>query len=169
MSAISSATDEEMKGKRLSQLMCFANFRVADREVLCPSRVTIFEINLEIECLRSKLAPQRRRSLNFRPAEADALRLGDPEVGGTGQDRHWLCELDPRRQVSLFRLRVWVGPGDFSLRMADRKLERVTGLKDLRRVESSLYQWSGLTPDGAPLLLRDIGTQEVYALDFEEP
>ena len=36
-------------------------------------------------------------------------------------------------------------------------------------MESSLYQWSGLTPDGAPLLLRDIGTQEVYALDFEEP
>jgi len=55
------------------------------------------------------------------------------------------------------------------LRIADRKLERVTGLKDFRRVEFSLYPWSGLTPDGAPLLLRDIGTQEVYALDFEAP
>jgi eukaryotic-like serine/threonine-protein kinase len=53
------------------------------------------------------------------------------------------------------------------LRLADRKLERVTGLKDFRRVEFSTYPWGGLTPDGAPLLLRDIGTQEVYALDFE--
>jgi len=29
--------------------------------------------------------------------------------------------------------------------------------------------WSGVTPDGAPLLLRDIGSQEVYALDLEAP
>jgi hypothetical protein len=31
------------------------------------------------------------------------------------------------------------------------------------------FDWVGLTPDGCPLLMRDIGTQEVYALDFEEP
>jgi Tol biopolymer transport system component/tRNA A-37 threonylcarbamoyl transferase component Bud32 len=60
-------------------------------------------------------------------------------------------------------------PAISRLRIADRKLERVTGLKDFRRVEFSYYPWSGLTPDGAPLLLRDIGTQEVYALDFEAP
>jgi hypothetical protein len=29
--------------------------------------------------------------------------------------------------------------------------------------------WFGLTPNGDPLLMRDIGSQEVYALDFEEP
>jgi Tol biopolymer transport system component len=60
-------------------------------------------------------------------------------------------------------------PAISRLRLADRKLERVTGLKDFRRVEFSYYPWSGLTPDGAPLLLRDVGTQEVYALDFEAP
>jgi eukaryotic-like serine/threonine-protein kinase len=60
-------------------------------------------------------------------------------------------------------------PAISRLRLADRKLERVTGLKDFRRVEFSQYPWSGLTPDGAPLLLRDIGTQEVYGLDFEAP
>jgi len=58
-------------------------------------------------------------------------------------------------------------PAISRLRIADRKLERVTGLKDFRQVEFSQYPWSGLTPDGAPLLLRDVGTQEVYALDFE--
>jgi eukaryotic-like serine/threonine-protein kinase len=62
-----------------------------------------------------------------------------------------------------------LNPAISRLRIADRKLERVTGLKDFRRVEFSLYPWSGLTPDGDPLLLRDIGTQEVYALDFEAP
>ncbi len=60
-------------------------------------------------------------------------------------------------------------PAISRVRIADRKLERVAGLKDFRRVEFSSYPWSGLTPDGAPLLLRDVGTQEVYALDFDTP
>jgi Tol biopolymer transport system component/tRNA A-37 threonylcarbamoyl transferase component Bud32 len=60
-------------------------------------------------------------------------------------------------------------PAISRVRMADRKLEPVTGLKDFRRVEFSYYPWSGLTPDGAPLLLRDVGTQEVYALDLDAP
>jgi len=55
------------------------------------------------------------------------------------------------------------------LRISDRKLERVASLKDFRRVVYALYPWSGLTPDGSPLLMRDIGTQEVYALDFDAP
>ena len=62
-----------------------------------------------------------------------------------------------------------LAPAISRLRIADRKLERVAGLKDFRQVEFSYYPWSGLTPDGAPLLLRDVGTQEVYALDFEAP
>ena len=60
-------------------------------------------------------------------------------------------------------------PAISRVRMADRKVERVTGLKNFRRVEFSFFPWSGLTPDGAPLLLRDVGTQEVYSLDFEAP
>jgi hypothetical protein len=62
-----------------------------------------------------------------------------------------------------------VNPESSRLRIADRKLERVTELNDFRRMIFPVYPWSGLTPDGAPLLLRDIGTQEVYALDFEAP
>jgi Tol biopolymer transport system component len=54
-------------------------------------------------------------------------------------------------------------------RIADRKLERVAGLKEFRGVIFPLYPWSGLTPEGAPLMLRDVGTQEVYALDFDAP
>jgi Tol biopolymer transport system component len=60
-------------------------------------------------------------------------------------------------------------PAVSRLRLADRKLERVASLKDFRRVIFARYPWSGLTPDGSPLLMRDIGSQEVYALDFETP
>jgi serine/threonine protein kinase/Tol biopolymer transport system component len=60
-------------------------------------------------------------------------------------------------------------PAFFRVRVADRKLERMVSLKNLRRVVAPFVSWSGLTPDGSPLLMRDTGTQEVYALDFEEP
>jgi hypothetical protein len=29
--------------------------------------------------------------------------------------------------------------------------------------------WLGLGPDDSPLVLKDIGTQDIYALDWEEP
>jgi serine/threonine protein kinase/Tol biopolymer transport system component len=55
------------------------------------------------------------------------------------------------------------------VRISDKKLERVASLKGLRRVVAPFVSWSGITPDGSPLLMSDTGTQEIYALDFEAP
>jgi Tol biopolymer transport system component len=60
-------------------------------------------------------------------------------------------------------------PAIHRVRMSDRKLETVANLKNLRRVILPFQAWMGLTPDGSPLLMRDTGTQEVYALDFDVP
>jgi eukaryotic-like serine/threonine-protein kinase len=60
-------------------------------------------------------------------------------------------------------------PAVYRVRVADRKLERAADLKGLRRLVFAWTPWSGVTPDGSPLLLRDISSQEVYALDFEAP
>ena len=57
----------------------------------------------------------------------------------------------------------------YRVRLADRKVELVTNLQDFRRAMLPWVSWMGLTPDGSPLVMRDIGTQEVYALDFEAP
>jgi len=57
----------------------------------------------------------------------------------------------------------------FRVRIADRKLERWTDLQNFRRVVDPWVSWMGLTPDGSPLLMRDTGSQEIYALDFETP
>ena len=57
----------------------------------------------------------------------------------------------------------------YRVRVSDHALEKVASFKDVRRVVAPFVSWSGLTPDGAPLLMRDIGTQEVYALDFDAP
>ena len=60
-------------------------------------------------------------------------------------------------------------PAIYRVRVSDHKLETVASLKNLRRVILPDWAWMGLTPDGSPLLMRDTGTQEVYALDLEEP
>jgi len=48
-------------------------------------------------------------------------------------------------------------------------VEEVASLKDVRRAAGPFAQWAGLAPDGSPLVLRDTGTQEIYALDVELP
>jgi hypothetical protein len=57
------------------------------------------------------------------------------------------------------------------VRISDHKLERVTSLEGFRRAQPAflLWHWMGLGPDDAPLLVRDIGTQEIYGLDWEAP
>ena len=60
-------------------------------------------------------------------------------------------------------------PAFYRVRVADRKLERLADLKGFRRMVFGWLPWSGIAPDGSPLLLRDISSQEVYALDFETP
>jgi len=60
-------------------------------------------------------------------------------------------------------------PALYRMRIADHKVEQVASLKNFRRFVWGNLPWLGLTPKGDPLVMRDIGSQEVYALDFEEP
>ena len=57
------------------------------------------------------------------------------------------------------------------VRIRDHNVERVTDLEGFRRAESAAYlwPWMGLAPDDSPLLIRDAGTQEIYALDWDKP
>jgi len=59
--------------------------------------------------------------------------------------------------------------GVYRVAISSHGVEKVADLKNVRRVVLPFGQWMGLTPEGSPLLMRDIGTQEVYGLDFEEP
>jgi serine/threonine protein kinase/Tol biopolymer transport system component len=61
-------------------------------------------------------------------------------------------------------------PGYFRLRISDAKLERVVSLKEIRTFLSQFgAPWSGLGPGVTPLFVRDISTQEIYALDLQFP
>ena len=52
------------------------------------------------------------------------------------------------------------------IRISDHKSEQVVDLKNFTITGAD---WLALAPDDSPLLLRDTGTQDVYALDWEEP
>jgi hypothetical protein len=54
------------------------------------------------------------------------------------------------------------------IRISDHQTEQIVDLSNF--VTSGRYgSWLGLAPDDSPLLLRDVGTQDVYALDWEAP
>jgi DNA-binding winged helix-turn-helix (wHTH) protein len=51
--------------------------------------------------------------------------------------------------------------------LATRRQELVASLKDIRQVPR-VGRWFGFAPDGGLLLMRDVGTQHIYALELEE-
>jgi Tol biopolymer transport system component len=55
------------------------------------------------------------------------------------------------------------------VRVDDHKVEEVVSLHDVKRTGVDGGFWFGLTPDDSPIVLRDTGTQEIYALDWQEP
>jgi Tol biopolymer transport system component len=57
-------------------------------------------------------------------------------------------------------------PSVMRVHIRDRKIESVTDLKTFR-ITGFYGDWLGLAPDDSPLLLRDTGTQEIYALDWQ--
>ena len=57
------------------------------------------------------------------------------------------------------------------IRLADRHTEVVASLKDVRRVfiDPLALNWTNVAPEGSLLLMRDIGTEEIYALNIRWP
>src|SRR5216684_1046456 len=60
-------------------------------------------------------------------------------------------------------------PAIFRVRIRDHRLERLVSLKDFRLASGYLGAWFGLGPDDSPLLVRNVGTHEIYALDWDAP
>jgi len=58
-------------------------------------------------------------------------------------------------------------PSAQRFRFADRQIETITSLKDLRRVVDSVEQSTqiDIAPDGSLIFARDIGTHEICALN----
>ena len=53
-------------------------------------------------------------------------------------------------------------------RIGDRHAEEVATTKGMRRI-GLFGPWFGIAPDDSPLVMRDVGTHEIYGLDWEAP
>jgi len=60
-------------------------------------------------------------------------------------------------------------PAIFRVRVSNHKMEQLVSLKDFRLASGLVGAWFGLAPDDSPLLVRNVGTEEIYALDWDAP
>ena len=65
--------------------------------------------------------------------------------------------------------RIGNEPAVMRVRIDDHSVDEVVGLKNIKNTGWAGGLWTGITPDNSPLLLRDTGTQEIYALDWQDP
>ena len=57
----------------------------------------------------------------------------------------------------------------FRVRVSDRHLEEILAPPNVRRAMGVFGAWVGLALDDSVLITRDVGIQEIYALDWEAP
>ncbi|MGA7854030.1 MAG: winged helix-turn-helix domain-containing protein [Candidatus Acidiferrales bacterium] len=69
----------------------------------------------------------------------------------------------------LFDTLLVQAPAFYRLRVSDLRLDTVAKIGDIRRYYGPFGPWSGIAPDGSPLLVRDISNEEIYSLDLQLP
>ena len=60
-------------------------------------------------------------------------------------------------------------PAFYRLRLSDLHLDTIVKIGDVRRYFAGFGPWTGIAPDGSPLLVRDISNEEIYSLDLQLP
>jgi len=68
----------------------------------------------------------------------------------------------------VYFLRWLVNPAVMKVRITDGKIRQVADLTNFPTT-GTFGPWVGLDPDDSPLLLKDYGTQDIYALDWKAP
>jgi eukaryotic-like serine/threonine-protein kinase len=57
----------------------------------------------------------------------------------------------------------------FKVGLSDHRMEQVASLAHFRQGPGGLGSWMGIAPDNSPMLVEDVGTENIYALDVELP
>jgi hypothetical protein len=105
------------------------------------------------------------------PAEARGLRLYDADSGSWtdlvppgSRFLGWLHWIDNRL------VQYWADPYEVRrVSVDDSRSEVVADLKGVDQAWGLFGTWVGALPDGSPLVLLDIGTHDIYALDWDAP
>ena len=101
------------------------------------------------------------KSLGLNIFDVRTQRWSTPYKGPAGFPR-WSSD-----SHSIYFLGLSYNPGVFRIPVTGGDAERITDLKGVH-VTGYYSVWFGLDPSDAPLLLRDIGTSDIYALTLEQ-
>jgi Tol biopolymer transport system component/DNA-binding winged helix-turn-helix (wHTH) protein len=69
----------------------------------------------------------------------------------------------------LFDTLLVLEPAFYRLRLSDLHLDTIAKIGDVRRYFGPFGPWTGIAPDGSPLLVRDINNEEIYSLELQLP
>jgi Tol biopolymer transport system component/DNA-binding winged helix-turn-helix (wHTH) protein len=69
----------------------------------------------------------------------------------------------------LFDTLVVPDPAFYRLHLSNLHVETVVKIGDIPRYFGPFGPWTGVSPDGSPLLVRDISNEEIYCLDLKLP
>jgi WD40 repeat protein len=95
---------------------------------------------------------------DFKTRKWTELESIDAAFPNWSRDSNYLYFLSSGNDAAIYRVRI-----------SDRKLGKVVSLKGVRLTIGEVGTWCGLGPDDSPLVLRDVGSQEIYALDLQLP
>ena len=87
--------------------------------------------------------------------ELTTMQSGYPQWSHDGQWVHFIATAG---------IRTW-----YRVRIRDHKVEQLFVGKDAQRLIRERDLWTGIAPDDCVLTLRDAGTREIYALEWEAP
>jgi len=103
--------------------------------------------------------PPRLRLLNLKTAQWRDLRVGLPFPDAWAWSRKGkYIYLDSATKKGYFIQR---------LRVADGRRENIADLSQIDRARGIFDVWFGLDPNDAPMILRDLSSQQIYAFDWE--
>jgi Tol biopolymer transport system component len=112
----------------------------------------------------SAIVTETRKLMLFDVSAQRWTEVSDANVGNSmwSHDGKYLYYQDYSPQDSNYQI--------VRLRATNRQIEKIVDTNAVGRATTGADgQWFGLTPDDSPLLARDIGTQEIYAIDVEWP
>jgi serine/threonine protein kinase len=106
------------------------------------------------------------RGTRFITFNIKTRQFGDLTPDVPGGIQAWM--LSPDRQYLYFAT-GGSDPKAMRVRIADRQVETIASLKDFHRAGSAEYMQINVAPDGSPIVTRDTGYQEIYALNMRWP
>ncbi len=112
------------------------------------------------------LVGRNEKFTNFVMFNLKTQQLNDLSQSPLNDIENWMISPDAKY---LYYTTGGTEPRIMRLRVADGQLEVIASLKDVHRAAGGGFTQINVAPDGSPILTRDTGYQEIYALNIRWP